>query len=152
MKAKLLFLILTSFIFAACKKENAETRPSIKLVKVERQEVLYNSAQGILLDIDVEVLDKEGDVRDSIFILKRDVTRVGCNGNNKTLFYNIPVYPNEQKEKVLFRIKFATLQIPDYVELSGSACPRKDTSVFRIWVKDKAGNRSDTVTTERIAL
>ncbi len=152
MKAKLLYLILTSFILGACKKEKAETKPNLRIVKVERQEVLYNGAQGILLDIDLEVVDKEGDVRDSIFILKRDDTRIGCSGNNRTLFYNIPLYPEEQREKIVFRIKFSTLQIPDYVELSGSACPRRDTSVFNIWVKDKAGNRSDTVTTERIAL
>jgi hypothetical protein len=152
MKAKLLFLLLTSLILSSCKKEKAATKPSITILKVERKDVIAGGVTGVLLDIDVEVLDKEGDVRDSVFILKRDATRIGCTGNNKTLFYSIPAYPDEKKEKITFRIKFATLQLPEYVELGGSVCPRKDTSLFKIWVKDKGGNRSDTVTTERIAL
>jgi hypothetical protein len=152
MNAKLLFLLITSLILAGCKKEKAETKPSIKILKVDRKDVISGGVTGVLLDIDLEILDKEGDVRDSVFILKRDDTRIGCSGNNKTLFYNIPVYPDEQKQKITFRLKFATLQLSDYVELAGSACPRKDTSVFKVWVKDKGGNRSDTVTTERIAL
>jgi hypothetical protein len=152
MKAKLLFLLLTSLILSSCKKEKADTKPSLKIVKVDRRDVISGGVTGILLDIDLEVLDKEGDVRDSVFILKRDATVVGCAGNNKTLFYNIPAYPDEGKTKVTFRVKFATLQVPDYVELGGSICPRRDTAIFRIWVKDKAGNKSDTVSTERIAL
>ena len=77
MKAKLLFLLITSLILSACKKEKAETKPSIKILKVDRRDVIAGGVTGVLLDIDVEVLDKEGDVRDSVFILKRDDTRVG---------------------------------------------------------------------------
>lgn len=152
MKAKLLFLLLTSLILASCKKEKADSKPSIKIANIERRDVISGGVTGVLLDIDVEVLDKEGDVRDSIFILKRDATVIGCSGNNKTLFYNIPSYPDEGKQKLTFRIKFATLQISEYVELGGSLCPRKDTAIFRMWVKDKKGNKSDTVSTVKIPL
>lgn len=153
MKVKLLFLAVSVLIFYACKKDKAATKPKITITKVEKQNVIFNGTATTLLDIDIEVLDKEGDVRDSAFIQKRDAATIPCSGNNRDLFYNIPLYPDEKKQKITFRLKFATTQVPEYALLPGAACSnRKDTSTFRIWVKDKAGNRSDTVTTERIAL
>ncbi|MBX9781776.1 MAG: hypothetical protein K2X48_00645 [Chitinophagaceae bacterium] len=153
MKAKLLFLTVSVLFFYACKKDKASTKPKITITKVEKQNVIYNNSAGITLDIDIEVLDKEGDVRDSVFIKKRDAAVIPCGGNTIDLFYNIPFYPDDKKQKITFRLKFASIQIPEYALLPGPQCgSRKDTSTFSIWVKDKAGNRSDTVTTQRIAL
>lgn len=152
MKAKLLFLAIPLLILWACKKEKADTKPNLTLKTVNVQGVSTPSGTGTIIEIDVDVLDKEGDVRDSIFIKKIDAARIPCSGNSKNLFYNIPAYLGDPKQTVTFRIKFATIQITNYALLSGAACSgRKDTSVFKLWVKDKAGNLSDTVTTEVIA-
>jgi hypothetical protein len=152
MKAKLLFLAIPLFILWACKKEKADTKPNLTLKNVKIEGVSTTSGTGTILEIDFDVLDKEGDVRDSIFIKKIDAAKIPCSGNSKNLFYNIPAYPIEGKEKISFRLKFSTLNIPDYALLGGAACsPRKDTSIFKFWVKDKAGNLSDTVTTEALA-
>ncbi len=153
MKAKLLFLAIPLLILWACKKEKASSKPNITLKTVKVQGVSSASGIGTIIDIDIDILDKEGDVRDSVFIKKIDAAKIPCGGNSKNLFYNIPSYPNSTNQTVTFRLKFATLNIPDYALLSGAACsPRKDTSIFQFWVKDKAGNLSDTVTTEAIAI
>lgn len=153
MKAKLLFLTIPFLILWACKKEKADTKPNLTLKSVNVQGVSTQSGTGTIIEFDVEVLDKEGDVRDSIFIKKIDAAKIPCPLNSKNLFYNIPTYPGDPKQTVTFRIKFATIQILDYALLGGANCsPRKDTSIFKLWVKDKAGNLSDTVTTEALAI
>lgn len=155
MKAKLLYLLLPVLIFSGCKKDKYETKPKLVLKEVRVQEVTSNFGDGTIIEVDFDVLDKEGDVKDSIFIQKVDGANIPCPGNSilANLDYKIPEYPSTPSQKVLFRIKFSTLQLDGYALLGGAACPpRKDTSFFRFWVKDKAGNRSDTIVTERIAI
>ncbi|HEX4958260.1 MAG TPA: hypothetical protein VFV46_08795 [Lacibacter sp.] len=152
MNAKLLFLSLSLPVMVACKKKGDSSKPDIKLKDVKVQQVTTPNGSGTLLDIDIEVNDKEGDVRDSVFIMKLDAAGIPCPANTKDLSKNVPLYPEDGKQTVTFRIKFSTLPVLDYVNLGGSACSRKDTSRFQIWVKDRAGNRSDTVLTDRIGL
>jgi hypothetical protein len=154
MKAKLLFLFITCTLIGACKKNSGNSKPDIELKKVDVRNVIAGGVTGLLIDIDVEVKDKEGDVRDSIFIIKQDAATPSCSGNTIDLSKNIPVYPAINKNSVLLNIKFSSqVQVNGYVALGGSSClGRKDTSRFIIWVKDNAGNRSDTVVTDRIAL
>lgn len=153
MKAKLLFLSLSLLVLMGCKKNGGDSKPDIKLKNVKVQQVITANGSGTLLDIDLEVNDKEGDVRDSVFITKLDAAAVPCSSNTKDLSRNVPVYPDNGKQTLIFRIKFSTIPLLDYVNLGGTACtPRKDTSRFQIWVKDRAGNLSDTVLTDRIGL
>ncbi len=101
------------------------------------------------------MLDKEGDVTDSIFIQKVDVAQIPCPANSilKNLDYKIPDYPVGNTQKVLFRIKFSTIQCPGFALIGGSQCSqRKDTSYFKFWVKDNKGNVSDTLKTTAIAI
>jgi hypothetical protein len=155
MKAKLLFLLLTTvLIFWGCKKDKYETKPRLEIKEVLVREVSTPNGLGTLIDIDVEVFDKEGDVKDSIFIQKIDAARIPCPGNSilTNLDYLIPSFP-ASNQKVLFRLKFSTIGVDGYVLLSGPDClPRRDTSVFRFWVKDLGGNRSDTLTTPVIPI
>ena len=153
MKAKLLYLLIPVLIFSGCKKEKYETKPKLIIKEVRVQEVLTTLGAGTIIEVDFDVLDKEGDVKDSIFIQKLDAASIPCPGNSilTNLDYKIPDYPSSPSQKVLFRIKFSTVQLNGYALLGGSAClPRKDTSVFKFWVKDKAGNRSDTLVTSPI--
>jgi hypothetical protein len=152
MNAKLLFLSLSLLVLMGCKKKGGDSKPDIKLKDVKVQLVTTPNGSGTLLDIDVEVSDKEGDVRDSVFIMKLDAAGIACPANTKDLSKNVPLYPDDGKQTVTFRIKFSTIPVLDYVNLGGSACPRKDTSRFQIWVKDRLGNLSDTVLTDRIGL
>jgi hypothetical protein len=156
MKAKLLFLSLSLLVIASCKKKGGNSKPDIELKDVKIQQVISGNLTGTLVDIDIEITDAEGDVRDSVFILKQDAGTPPCPNNTSDQSKQIPVYPSLTKDKVLFRLKFVSRiqQLKDYVTLPGNNCASRapDTSRFIIWVKDKAGNLSDTVTTNRIGL
>lgn len=154
MKAKLLLLLVSSVIFSACKKDKYATKPKIEMKSVDVREVSTANGNGTIIDINFDVLDKEGDVTDSIFILKKDAAiAFPCPGNSiSNLNYAIPSYPSGN-QKVRFMLKFSTLQLEGYAGIGGPFCaPRKDTSIFKFWVKDKAGNISDTVTTNPIVI
>lgn len=149
MKAKLLYLFLPLLILSGCKKENFETRPKLELKDFRVFQVTTQSGSGTLIEVEFTAADKEGDVKDSIFIDKIDAATIPCSPNSlKGLKYRIPDFPGN-RQRSLFRLQFSVnVQIDGYVLLNGPQCPgRADTSVFRFWVKDRAGNISDTLVT-----
>lgn len=155
MKAKLLFLFLTVAILVACKKDKYETKPKLTLKKAESYGITTTNGTGSVVDIEFEVTDKEGDVQDSIMIQKVDAGKNPCPGNSilTNLDYTIPNFPKTPNQKVTFRVRFSTLNLDGYALIGGPACsPRKDTSRFFFVVRDKAGNKSDTLKTDAIAI
>lgn len=156
MKAKLSFLFLVFILTLGCSKENYETKPKLEIEKIEVYRATCNGTNGSFIEINLNVLDKEGDVTDSVFMQKIDAAiQRPCpdNTNLDDLVFKIPEYPVGNTQEVQFRIQFSTIQCPGYGLIGGSRClPRKDTSIFKIWVKDSKGNRSDTLTTIPIAI
>lgn len=154
MRAKLLFLFLFAGILAGCKKDKYQTKPQLKIKDLTVSTITTLNGTGSAVEINFEVTDKEGDVEDSIFIQKVDAANIPCPGNSilTNLDYKIPDYPNSTNQKVLFRIRFSTLNVEGYALLGGPTCPpRKDTSYFIFIVKDKAGNKSEPLKTGPIA-
>jgi hypothetical protein len=153
-KTKLSFLLFVCLIFFGCKKEKYISKPQLKLKKINVFQFSCESSLGSAIEMDLEVTDKEGDVKDSIFIQKIDAASIPCPDNSLlNLDYNIPDYPTGNTQNVLFRLKFSTIQCQNFALIGGSQClPRKDTSYFKIWVKDLAGNQSDTLRTPSIAI
>lgn len=156
MKAKLSILALSLLIIFGCNKDKYQTRPQLKLIS-SRVGILTvdGGSSGSAVEFEMEVTDKEGDVKDSLYIDKKDAATIPCPDNSLStpLSYKIPDYPSGKNQKVLIRVRFATINALGYGLLGGAGClPARDTSVFRFWVKDKAGNLSDTITTESIVL
>jgi len=155
MNAKLSYLLVVLLFFAGCRKEAFETIPKLVLKDVKVQEVNTSFGNGTIIEVEFDVLDKEGDVKDSIFIQKVDAAKIPCPANSilTNLDYKIPDYPSSPRQKAIFRLKFSTIQLNGYALLGGANClPRKDTSVFRFRVKDKAGNISNELVTTPIAI
>jgi hypothetical protein len=154
-KTKLSFLFIFFVLTLGCKKDNFDSKPRLSLSKVKVSQVTCGSSQGSIIEIDMKVEDKEGDVKDSIFIQKVDAAKRPCPDNSilKNLDYKIPDYPIGNTESITFRLKFATVSCLGYTLISGPLClPDKDTSYFKIWAKDLAGNISDTLVTNPIAI
>ena len=155
MNTKLLLLVVSaSFVVTACRKDQYNTKPSLEIKEIQVRQVSTSQGNGTLIDIDIEVLDKEGDVKDSVFFQKLSVGTRPCPDNTilENLNFRIPEFPSSN-QKVLFRLKFATVDLDGYTRLPDAQCPpRKDTSVFKMWVKDAGGNRSDTLVTPAIAI
>jgi hypothetical protein len=149
MKAKLLFLFLLAVVFGACKKDKYETKPKLKLKEILPADKTI--AQGDVFSMDFEVFDKEGDVKDSIFMLRFHIGTPSCGAPPDTTNITIPDYPSSPNSKVLFRVQYEYNSNNRGLPLLGAiSCtpPRNDTAFFKIWVKDKGGNFSDTLTTE----
>ena len=155
MTAKLLLLFVTTTLLAGCGKEKYQTKPQIKIKSVKVGNITDGLGNtGKVIEFDLTVTDKEGDVQDTITIDKIDASSPACPGN--TLLgdkYKIPDFPSSPNQQVTIKVKYANINIEGYGLLGGSACPpATDVSRFRFVVKDKAGNRSDSVTTEPVAL
>ncbi|MBU6158770.1 MAG: hypothetical protein KGP35_07045 [Bacteroidetes bacterium] len=155
MKAKLLLLLIACCVSFSCKKDKFESKPALVLKDIKTYLLSSGINQGSAVEIEMEVNDKEGDVNDSIYIQKIDAASIPCPDNSilSNLNYKIPSYPSGDTRSVIFRLKFATFQASGYGLISGPQCsPRKDTSLFKIWVSDRKGNTSDTLVTRAIAI
>ena len=154
MTAKLLLLFVTTALLAGCGKDKYQTTPQIKIksVKVGNITDLLGNT-GKVVEFDLTVTDKEGDVQDTIIIDKIDAASPACPGN--TLLgdkYKVPDFPGEPNQEVTIKVKYASINVSGYGYLGGSSCtPQTDVSRFRFIISDKAKNR-DTVTTEPVAL
>ena len=154
MTAKLLLLFVTTALLAGCGKEKYQTKPQIKIKSVKVGNITDGLGNtGKVVEFDLTVTDKEGDVQDTIIIDKIDAASPACPGN--TLLgdtYKIPDFPGEPNQQVTIKIKYSNINIVGYGLLGGSACsPRTDVSRFRFIISDKAKNR-DTITTDPVAL
>ncbi|MFY8128665.1 MAG: hypothetical protein ACOVMM_09820 [Chitinophagaceae bacterium] len=138
--------ILIGLIFYACSKTSYTTKPQLKVKKINR--TTLNNQQDLVIEL--EFTDAEGDIQDTIWyqrISKICPTQPGVNVSDK---FKIPNVETTSNQKGIFEFKFlyGALQT-GFITLNG--CSNKnDTSYFKFWMKDKAKNYSDTITTENI--
>lgn len=154
MNAKLLLLFVTTALLAGCGKEKYQTTPQIKIKSVKVANITDGFGNtGKVVEFDLTVTDKEGDVQDTIIIDKIDAATPACPGN--TLLgdtYKVPDFPGSPNQQVTVKIKYANINIAGYGLLGGSACsPQTDVSRFRFIISDKAKNR-DTIISDPVAL
>jgi len=145
-----LILTLIFLIFAtACSKGKFETKPQLKFKSKNTDVVAVNGN----LKINIEYTDKEGDVNDSLLVVRERLNKRGPLVLSPSP-YKIPVFPNTTKGE--FEIDFAyqlglifgipALRIPG----SNPAQNEQDTLVLKFVARDAAGNKSDTLTVTNI--
>ena len=137
-------LLIGSF---ACKKTTFETKPSLELKSVSTREVIpanpVSSTPPLVLTF--EFTDLEGDMagaRVGVEKISRD-----CSLGNfiDTVSYSIsPDVPATRNLKADLEVRFTYFQI--------SRCQFADSTEFKVWVTDRAGNISDTVSTGLIVI
>lgn len=137
-----LVAILT-FSVLGCGKDKFTTKPQLEFLRAEDYEV----PRGGLIKFYLEVTDAEGDLSDSLFIAS---TVAACPNSNRSLGFPMPNFPHTANVKAQIEVTFANgVFIPGYPALPSPACGRPDTTVFHFWVKDQAGNVSDTIQTDK---
>jgi hypothetical protein len=135
-----------------CKKENIDSKPRLTLKDFRTYQVTTSNGNGSIVEIDLEVSDKEGDIRDSIFIAKIIQQPSTCI-DTLQLKNRIPVFPAGNTDKILFQIKFGSSNLGfNGDQLLPGPCSNQDLTVFKICVQDLAGNRSDTITTPPVII
>ena len=143
-----IFAILTVGLLA-CDKDKFQTKPTIEIRAISGDFVPLNGS----LVIDLDVSDKEGDVQDSVIIIKKRLNKRVVTTLRDTLRYTIPGFPETPRTEMQVTIDYQSiLSALNPPVIPGSNPPQRepDTLQLRLAVRDKAGNTSDTVETSTI--
>jgi hypothetical protein len=143
MKLLLIIAILSSTILlTACDKGKFETKPLIEVKNYNSKEILANGSLVIRLDY----FDKEGDIGDGVmYVLRKRLNVIPPNQDRPDLLnYMIPKFNDRDQGEL--RLEF---QEENFLSESTN---QNDTMIFRIAVTDRAGNASDTITTDQIVV
>ena len=132
-----LFLLILS-----CGKDTFQSKPQLTLKSVSSSVVPPQSGLQIIM----RLTDKEGDFTDTVWV-EKITTRCPNSNFRDSLLYRIP---SETPRKKNFDGEVVmTFSYPFELQ---PRCTRDDTAVFSFWMKDRAGNRSDTVRTQPIII
>ncbi len=142
MKRILLMFIVVVVIFA-CSKDNFQTRPMITIAGYNS--TIINANQQ--LQINLKYTDKQGDIGGGAYFIYRirlnqkPLSSAVDNIQADTIISTIPAMPNESKGQLIVSLEHSYLL---------QSTTENDTMIFKIAVSDIAGNKSDTLTTDKI--
>jgi hypothetical protein len=146
MKAKLILSLLTILMLISCGKDKFETKPRIEIKNYNTKTVARGN--GNELRIDIDYFDKEGDLSQAEFFAVRqrlNVKPLPANADKAdTLRYPLPKFPEKDHAEIVFQIGWQ-----DFLKESPS---ENDTIVLRFAVADKAGHKSDTITSSKLVI
>ena len=145
MKLSLAIFILSSLVVISCNKDKFQTRPTITLKSINNEVVPQNGS----LVVELEVTDKEGDVQDSVIVIKKRLNKRVVTTVRDTLRFKYPVFPETPKTQVLVTLDYQSiLSALNPPTIPGSMPPQRelDSLQVKFAVKDNAGNVSDTLT------
>lgn len=91
MKLSLLVLSVLVVVAIACNKDKFLTKPTISVKSINGDYIPLNGTFIITLDC----TDKEGDVQDSVIIIKKRLNSRVVATNRDTLRYKFPSFPKE---------------------------------------------------------
>jgi hypothetical protein len=145
MKIKFGALAILLVLFA-CSKDDFETKPKISVKSVSPEFVPL----GGTLNVRLEFRDKEGDVDDSLIVI-RERLNVNSFATPWELKYDIPEFPDKSKGDFEVNIPYATgLTLNLNPIRLDSTRNENDTLRLKFVVKDREDNTSDTAIVERV--
>jgi hypothetical protein len=149
MKVKSLIALIIVFGMIACGKDTFETVPKLKLKSQAPDIVPLNGT----LRLNVEYTDKEGDVSDSLLLIRQ---RLNVRGpvTLPVSPYKIPDFPTEDKGEfeITLDYQFGLVFGLAPIRVPGSNPPRNEIDTLRIKIvaRDKGGNKSDTLIVDNV--
>ena len=149
---KLLIAGFVLVVLFACNKDKYQTKPQISLKSVSTKVVPTNGNLTVVLSY----TDKEGDISDSLYIKKVRLNKTVVTTLRDSLKYKIPDFPDYSKGEIDLALQYQNNLIsavnPPPIPGSNPSVPQPDTLLLKFWIRDKAGNVSDTVTTGQIVI
>jgi len=149
MKRILVVFIALVVVAVACNKDKFQTKPTISVKSINTDFIPLNGTFLITLDC----TDREGDVQDSVIIIKRRLNQRVVTTVRDTLRYKFPVFPTSTRTQVQVTLDYQSiLSAISPPVIPGSNPPRReeDTLILRMAVRDNAGHTSDTIESPRI--
>jgi hypothetical protein len=148
---KRIFIIALALVaIVACNKDKFQTKPQVTIKSYNLTQVPFNAP----LIFTLEVTDKEGDVDDSMFVIRQRLNKKNTTLPSTSRF-DIPTFPDKASAEFTLSYRYAFELTGGLlpIDIPGTGTPAKkevDTLIFKFVVKDKAGNRSDTTTSQPI--
>ncbi|HEX6168881.1 MAG TPA: hypothetical protein VFZ33_04250 [Chitinophagaceae bacterium] len=149
MKTGIWLALIISFGMIACDKDKFETVPQLELKSRSTDIVPVNGT----LRLNIEFRDKEGDVNDSLLIVRQ---RLNVRGPLQLLPspYGIPDFPKTDKGEfeVSLDYQFGLVFGLPPLRIPGSNPVKNeiDTLRLKIVARDKEGNKSDTLVIDNV--
>ncbi len=149
MKFRVIIAAVLVFTLIACNKDKFQTKPTISIKSINTEVVPQNGTFIITL----ECTDKEGDVEDSLILIKKRLNRRVVTTVRDTLRFKIPTFPANSRTEIQAVLDYQNILSalnPPNIPGSNPLQREVDTLVLRMAVRDKAGNTSDTVESRQI--
>ena len=143
MKNRLLIFTTSVLLLVACSKDKFQTKPQLKLISLNTTIVIPNSTLQVLL----ECTDKEGDVDDSLIVVRKRLNKRGAITLPPSP-YKIPEFTNTSSIEFQLSLNYQfglVFGIPP-LRIPGTTFNEPDTLSLKFVARDKAGNKSDTLT------
>lgn len=131
-------------IAIACNKDKFQTKPTIKFKELNTNFVPLNGK----FIFSLEATDKEGDVQDSVIIIKQRLNRRVVPTIRDTIRYKFPAFPKTQKTEIQATLDYQSILSafsPPFIVGSNPPKREPDTLKLRLAVRDNGGNTSDTI-------
>jgi hypothetical protein len=137
---QLFFLGLGAFFFAACNKDKFETKPQLKIESLSSDFV----PQGQALNINFSFTDKEGDVDDTLYVVRTRLNQRGPYTDAEAIEYKIPSFPDQQSGEIRLTMPYALGLTFGISPVTTGGIKELDTLSLKFVVMDKEKNKSDT--------
>ncbi len=140
------------FVLLACNKDKFQTKPQISIKSIDPKVVPVGSNMNITLSY----TDKEGDISDTLFMKKIRLNKQPTATLRDSLRFKIPDFPGYDKGEIGLALQYenhlkSAIKAPDQPG-SNPLTKQPDTLNILIWIHDKAGNVSDTVSTGQVII
>lgn len=146
MNIKVWVTILAVFFLTACTKDKYKSKPGLTFKRVNTEVLNRNQS----LTFTLGVTDAEGDIQDTIWV--QEVVK-NCATSGGTFFYLMPNFPTTKNIEGDIQVCYSYGLNLDCPAIREPQCRnRNDSSIFRFWLKDKAKNVSDTVSSPQIVV
>jgi hypothetical protein len=136
-------VILIICVLTACHKDKFQTKPTISVKDINSPEI----PTGGTLRITLECTDKEGDEGNGLLTyirVRTNGTPIPDPGNNDkadTAVATVPDFPSKDKVEMTLDIPYSFLDEDPGLN---------DTMYFRLTLRDRGNNQSDTISTVQI--
>ena len=146
---RILVLYALALAFAACNKDKVESKPHVSFKSFNTSVVPF----GVDLQATLEFTDQEGDL-DSVYVIRQRINQNDPNPENTLIDLGVPVFGNQNRGELSVSLPNAThltFNLPE-IHIPGSIPQRNepDTLHLSFYLKDKAGNVSDTTSPKEV--
>jgi hypothetical protein len=140
-----IILTIVSLVFFGCKKETYSSTPTLTYKSVNTTKLYPDQ----IIEFNLNFTDSEGDVIDTLYVQK---VSLNCAASNFSDRSPIPRFPTTKNLSGEILVSYSNgINNPGYITIA-SRCDYNDTCYFRFMLKDQAGNKSDTVSSDIIVV